>query len=206
MKKIIFIVLLFITLACNTKTVQKSKDVEPFLKTETLNKIENLNNLLKEEPLKEDTNNYIIFCDSLKSLNIELSKQLIKQNLIVDSLIKEPKTIIVDKSKKKFRNSFNNTEKNNNNSTEVIKMRNSMLIQADTIGQLHTDKNILGSKVKDLEKEITKNKNSTTGDNAPNTNKSGNTTKKAEWYLWVIVFLAGGLTALGIRTGITKTI
>lgn len=90
----------------------------------------------------------------------------------------------------KVKNSFNDIQKNSNNSTEIIRMKNSMLIQADTIGQLHTDKNILGSRVRELQKEITKNKNSNTGPGT-NTVKSGNTTDKAPWFVWLIVFICG---------------
>lgn len=92
----------------------------------------------------------------------------------------------------KVKNSFNDIQKNSNNSTEIIRLKNSMLIQVDTIGQLHTDKNILGSRVRELQKEITKNKNSNTGPGT-NTVKSGNTTDKAPVIAWLLVFLAGGV-------------
>ncbi|HUM50483.1 MAG TPA: hypothetical protein PK431_01665 [Chitinophagales bacterium] len=111
-------------------------------------------------------------------------------------------TVIVDKSKTKYKNSFNDITKNSNNTTEVNNLKRSVQLKSDSIANLTADNLALNGKVKDLVKI----KKSTTGDSSPNTNKSGNTTKKAEWYLWLIVFIAGGITSQAIRSLITKSI
>lgn len=111
-------------------------------------------------------------------------------------------TTVIDKSRTKYRNSFNDITKNSNNTTEVNNLKRSIQVKSDSIAYLQANNLALNSKVKDL----TKIKKSTTGDNSPNTNKSGNTTNKASWYLWLITFCVGGLSSQAIRMIITKSI
>lgn len=109
-------------------------------------------------------------------------------------LASKPTTVYTGKTT--IKNSFN----------DETKLKNSIMIRDSRIDSLKLVNVALNSKVKDLEKQITKNKNSSSGNNSPNTAKSGNTTKKASWYLWLIVFIAGGFTSQAIRSLITKSI
>jgi hypothetical protein len=111
-------------------------------------------------------------------------------------------TVFVDKSKTKIKNSFNDVTKNSNNTTEINNLKRSIQVKSDSIAYLQSENLALNGKVKDL----IKNKKSTTGENSPNIAKSGNTTQKAAWYLWVIVFIAGGISFQAVRMLITKSI
>lgn len=103
-------------------------------------------------------------------------------------------TVFIDKSKTKIKDSFN----------DITKLKNSIQIRDATIDSLSLANVALHGKVKDLEK--IKNKNSSTGANSPVTNKSGNTTSKAPFIAWVVVFVAGMITSLSIRLIIKRFI
>lgn len=92
----------------------------------------------------------------------------------------------------KIKNSFNETTKNSNNQTEVYKLKNSLLISNSKLDSVSFENTALHGKVKQLEKEITKNKNSNSGSGS-NSAKSGNTSSKSPWYVWLIVFISGGI-------------
>lgn len=98
---------------------------------------------------------------------------------------KEKETIIVDKSRTKYKKSFNDTQKNSNNQTEVIKLKNSILVKDSAIANLEAENLALNGKIKDLTK-ITPKKGSVVG----NDNEVDNSKKLAWWW----VFLAGMLT------------
>ena len=126
--------------------------------------------------------------------NNELKLQIaaIEAKLILKP--KEVQTIIIvpapaDKQKApkkiKIKNSYNDITKRSNN--EDIRLSNSVLIKDATIDSLTMVTNILDGKLKTSNKEIERLKNSTKGDNSPNTIKSGNTTSKAPIIAWVIV-------------------
>jgi len=202
MKKLIFLIFLLLTM-CNNKTLpQKSfntdcDDTQDILAT------------IKEQ-IKVDTcqdSSYIDFCNQMVESNIQLidkisslNKTVSLQKKEIDSLGKVKPTTYIDKSRTKTKT------KNSNNTSEVTKLKNAIQIKDSQLDSVSFENLALNGKVKDLEKENTRLKNSTTGENSPNTNKSGNTTKKASWYLWLIVFVAGGITSLGTRAIITKTI
>ena len=203
MKKLIFLIFLLLLTRCNNKTLpQKSfntdcDDTQDILAT------------IKEQ-IKVDTcqdSSYIDFCNQMVESNIQLidkvsslNKTVSLQKREIDSLGKVKPTTYIDKSRTKTKT------KNSNNTSEVTKLKNAMQIKDSQLDSVSFENLALNGKVKDLEKENTRLKNSTTGENSPNTNKSGNTTKKASWYLWLIVFVAGGITSLGTRAIITKTI
>lgn len=90
----------------------------------------------------------------------------------------------------KIKNSFNETTKNSNNSTEITKLKNAIQIRDSKLDSVSFKNIALQGKVKELEKELTKNKNSNSG-SGTNSAKSGNTTNKAPWYVWLIVFICG---------------
>jgi len=203
MKKLIFLIFLLLLTRCNNKTLpQKSfntdcDDTQDILAT------------IKEQ-IKVDTcqdSSYIDFCNQMVESNIQLidkisslNKTVSLQKREIDSLGKVKPTTYIDKSRTKTKT------KNSNNTSEVTKLKNAIQIKDSQLDSVSFENLALNGKVKDLEKENTRLKNSTTGENSPNTNKSGNTTKKASWYLWLIVFVAGGITSLGTRAIITKTI
>lgn len=203
MKKLIFLIFLLLLTMCNNKTLpQKSfttdcEDTKDILAT------------IKEQ-IKVDTcqdSSYIDFCNQMVESNIQLidkisslNKTVSLQKKEIDSLGKVKPTTYIDKSRTKTKT------KNSNNTSEVTKLKNAIQIKDSQLDSVSFENLALNGKVKDLEKENTRLKNSTTGENSPNTNKSGNTTKKASWYLWLIVFVAGGITSLGTRAIITKTI
>ncbi len=156
-----------------------------------------------------DDSSFIDFCNILRIHNIDLIKKLSDKdhiistlNQVIDSLEKRPLTII-DKSRTKIRNSNNTKIKNSNNETEIYKLKNSIIAKDSAYLALEGKFIALGAKIKDMPKN-----GSSTGEQSPATNKSGNTsnTNKAAWYLWLIVFVAGGITSLGTRAIITKTI
>jgi len=203
MKKLIFLIFLLLLTRCNNKTLpQKSfntdcDDTQDILAT------------IKEQ-IKVDTcqdSSYIDFCNQMVESNLQLidkisslNKTVSLQKREIDSLGKVKPTTYIDKSRTKTKT------KNSNNTSEVTKLKNAIQIKDSQLDSVSFENLALNGKVKDLEKENTRLKNSTTGENSPNTNKSGNTTKKASWYLWLIVFVAGGITSLGTRAIITKTI
>jgi len=203
MKKLIFLIFLLLLTRCNNKTLpQKSfntdcDDTQDILAT------------IKEQ-IKVDTcqdSSYIDFCNQMVESNLQLidkvsslNKTVSLQKREIDSLGKVKPTTYIDKSRTKTKT------KNSNNTSEVTKLKNAIQIKDSQLDSVSFENLALNGKVKDLDKENTRLKNSTTGENSPNTNKSGNTTKKASWYLWLIVFVAGGITSLGTRAIITKTI
>lgn len=203
MKKLIFLIFLLLLTRCNNKTLpQKSfntdcDDTQDILAT------------IKEQ-IKVDTcqdSSYIDFCNQMVESNIQLidkisslNKTVSLQKKEIDSLGKVKPTTYIDKSRSRTKT------KNSNNTSEVTKLKNAIQIKDSQLDSVSFENLALNGKVKDLDKENTRLKNSTTGENSPNTNKSGNTTKKASWYLWLIVFVAGGITSLGTRAIITKTI
>lgn len=94
----------------------------------------------------------------------------------------------------KVKNSFNDVQKNSNNSTEITKLKNALQIRDSQFDSVSFANISLNGKIKDLQKEITRNKNSSSGENSPNTAKSGNSKTSAPWFVWVIVFCCGGIT------------
>lgn len=202
MKNFIYIILLIIVSCGHKNAPQKSFTTE----------CEDTKDLLAtiKEQIKVDTcqdSSYIDFCNQMVESNIQLidkisslNKTVSLQKKEIDSLGKVKPTTYIDKSRTKTKT------KNSNNTSEVTKLKNAIQIKDSQLDSVSFENLALNGKVKDLEKENTRLKNSTTGENSPNTNKSGNTTKKASWYLWLIVFVAGGITSLGTRAIITKTI
>lgn len=204
MKKIFYILLLLTTLtSCAKRNIpQKITIVNncDSLIEETLKKIQK-----QPQNINCKDSSYINFCNDLQLTNITLASKVSKLSLeilvkqkVIDSLILAKPSVYIDKSKTKTKNS--------NNNTDVTKLKNSFLISKSQLDSITFENISLKGKIKLLEKEVTKNKNSTTGDSSPNVRDAGNTTKKAEWYVWLIVFLAGGITSLGTRAIITKTI
>ena len=118
----------------------------------------------------------------------------------------EKETIVINcpeqqlPKKIKIKKSYNDITKNSNNSTEIIKLRKALLFKENIIDSLTLENTNLSGKLKDADKEINRLKNSTTGDSSPSINKSGNTTSKAPWYTYLIVFAAGGICSLAIRS------
>lgn len=204
MKKIFYILLLLTTLtSCAKRNIpQKITIVNncDSLIEETLKKIQK-----QPQNINCKDSSYINFCNDLQLTNITLASKVSKLSLeilvkqkVIDSLILAKPSVYIDKSKTKTKNS--------NNNTDVTKLKNSFLISKSQLDSITFENISLKGKIKLLEKEVTKNKNSTTGDSSPNVRDAGNTNKKAEWYVWLIVFLAGGITSLGTRAIITKTI
>ncbi len=206
MKKLIFLIFLLLLTRCNNKTLpQKSfntdcDDTQDILAT------------IKEQ-IKVDTcqdSSYIDFCNQMVESNIQLidkisslNKTVSLQKKEIDSLGKVKPTTYIDKSRTKIRNSNNTKIKNSNNETEIYKLKNSIIAKDSAYLALEGKFIALGAKIKDMPKN-----GSSTGEQSPATNKSGNTsnTNKAAWYLWLITFLAGGATAIGVRAAITKSI
>lgn len=202
MKNFIYIILLIIVSCGHKNAPQKSfttdcDDTQDILAT------------IKEQ-IKVDTcqdSSYIDFCNQMVESNIQLidkisslNKTVSLQKREIDSLGKVKPITYIDKSRTKTKT------KNSNNTSEVTKLKNAIQIKDSQLDSVSFENLALNGKVKDLDKENTRLKNSTTGENSPNTNKSGNTTKKASWYLWLIVFVAGGIASLGTRAIITKTV
>ena len=117
------------------------------------------------------------FSFEIIQLSEELSKcksDLLKSQIEIAS---KPTTIITGKVKKSF----------NIDNSEVVKLRNSLYAKADSSASINAENLALKGKVKELQKL----KNSTTGDSSPTMVKSGNTTKKSNWW-WI--YLAGMLS------------
>lgn len=116
-----------------------------------------------------------------------LEAKLILKPKEVQTIILVPAPVEKQKTPKKIKikNSYNDITKRSNN--EDIRLSNSVLIKDATIDSLTMVTNILDGKLKTSNKEIERLKNSTKGDNSPNTIKSGNTTSKAPIIAWVIV-------------------
>lgn len=134
--------------------------------------------------------------DSCKDFSfeiIQLSEELsqCKSELLKSQIVmsKQPTTIITGKVKNSF----------NIDNSEVIKLRNSLFAKADSIASINAENLALKGKVKELQKL----KNSTTGDNATNAVKSGNTTKKISWW-WI--YLAGMLSWFIVQNIIFRTL
>lgn len=122
---------------------------------------------------------------------IRLSESLAqcKSELLKSQIEHIPTTIITGKVKKSF----------NIDNSEIVKLRNSLFAKSDSLALINADNLALKSKVKNLERI----KNSTTGNNSPNSVKSGNTTKKISWW-WI--FLSGGLTWFVLQNVVFKTL
>jgi hypothetical protein len=205
----LFIFLPFLLFSCSKKSLPSKSPlgVETIIDSSCLKELE----LLKNQPtnINCDDSSFIDFCNILRIHNIDLIKKLSDKdhiistlNQVIDSLEKRPLTII-DKSRTKIRNSNNTKIKNSNNETEIYKLKNSIIAKDSAYLALEGKFIALGAKIKDMPKN-----GSSTGEQSPATNKSGNTsnTNKAAWYLWLITFLAGGATAIGVRAAITKSI
>lgn len=200
-KKLLFIlivVMLYCT-GCNTK-MQKTQTITPIVIVNDCDSI--IRSALQKLELDTCIN------DDLQVQIIKLSQSLSecqKDNLKCKfDLASKPTNIYTGKTT--FKNSFNDVQKNSNNISELTKLKNSFQSLNSQFDSVSFENFTLQGKIKTLEKEITKNKNSSSGANSPNTAKSGNTTSKASWYLWVIVFFAGVLCGQAIRMLITKSI
>lgn len=134
--------------------------------------------------------------DSCKDFSfeiIQLSEELAqcKSELLKSQIVmsKQPTVVINGRVKKSF----------NIDNSEVVKLRNSLYAKADSIASINAENLALKGKVKELQKL----KNSTTGDNATNAVKSGNTTKKISWW-WI--YLAGMLSWFIVQNIIFRTL
>ena len=205
----LFIFLPFLLFSCSKKSLPSKSPlgVETIIDSSCLKELE----LLKNQPtnINCDDSSFIDFCNQMVESNIQLidkisslNKTVSLQKKEIDSLGKVKPTTYIDKSRTKTKTKT----KNSNNTSEVTKLKNAIQIKDSQLDSVSFENLALNGKVKDLDKENTRLKNSTTGENSPNTNKSGNTTKKASWYLWLIVFVAGGIASLGTRAIITKTV
>lgn len=197
MKKILLMILLLT--ACSPKTTAFKSPLD----VSSITVFTDCDSLIQDalSKVKLDTNS-----NDLQLKIIQLSQALSdcqKDGTACKIALKEKPTVFIDKSKTKIKKSNNTKTKNSNNETEIYKLKNSILSRDSAITDL-TAKNLsLEGKIKDLAKN-----GSSTGEESPATNKSGNTstTNKAAWYLWLITFLAGAVTAIGVRSAITKTI
>lgn len=184
MRKLIFIILALTAISCCRKSVAKSSPVELYKaqKESSDSAISKALAIVSNKDsidCKETALQVIILSQRLsdcESANADL-------NIIVAEKPKEKETIIVDKRKTKYRNSFNDIQKNSNNSTEIIKLKNSILVKDSAIANLVSENFLLNSKLKEKPKKVAK-KGSAIGD--------GNTitTKKNTWW-WI--FVAGYL-------------
>lgn len=129
--------------------------------------------------------------------NAELKKKL-------QAIPAPPVTIITGKVK----NSFNDVQKNSNNQTEVYNLKKSIMQKADSIAILTANNIALDGKLKANEKEITRLKNSSHGDQSPNTviapkkgsiAGDGNTQDNSRKLAWWWVFVAGYLSSVLVR-------
>lgn len=191
MKKLIFLIFLLLLTMCNNKTLpQKSfntdcDDTQDILAT------------IKEQ-IKVDTcqdSSYIDFCNQMVESNIQLidkisslNKTVSLQKKEIDSLGKVKPTTYIDKSRTKTKT------KNSNNTSEVTKLKNAIQIKDSQLDSVSFENLALNGKVKDLEKELTKNKNSTTGNQSPN--NSGNITKKSNFWYGVLTGALGLFTLI----------
>ena len=191
MKKLIFLIFLLLLTRCNNKTLpQKSfntdcDDTQDILAT------------IKEQ-IKVDTcqdSSYIDFCNQMVESNIQLidkvsslNKTVFLQKREIDSLGKVKPTTYIDKSRTKTKT------KNSNNTSEVTKLKNAIQIKDSQLDSVSFENLALNGKVKDLEKELIKNKNSTTGDQSPN--KSGNITKNSNFWYGVLTGALGLFTLI----------
>lgn len=132
-------------------------------------------------------------CNNFSFEIIQLSEELsqCKSELLKSQIVmsKQPTTIITGKVKKSF----------NIDNSEVIKLRNSLFAQADSIASINAENLALKGKVKDLQKL----KNSTTGDSSPTMVKSGNTTNKSNWW-WI--YFGGALSWFIAQNLVFKTL
>jgi len=143
-----------------------------------------------------DDSSFVDFCNILKMHNIDLIKKLSDKdynililNQVVDSLEKRPLTYI-DNSKHKIKTKI----KDSNNQIENTKLKNSLQIKDSQLDSVSFENLALNGKVKDLEKELIKNKNSTTGNQSPN--KSGNITKNSNFWYGVLTGALGLFTLI----------
>lgn len=196
MKKVNLLLLLITLLgvsSCSGKLLpRKSKQAQPQPQTAgTVNPVAEDCDSTAEAALKTIANNDTTDqCQQLKIDNYIMATRLQscahEVEILNEQLALKPKAI--DKSKTVIKNSFNDVQKNSNNSTEIIKLKNSLLAKDSSILSLEAQNIGLNSRIRDL----TKNKNSNTGSGS-NTAKSGNTTDKAPFIAWLLVFLAGGV-------------
>lgn len=203
MKNRIFILLIFLPLllfSCSRKKAL-SKSTPIIITNDCDSLIKKSLETLKNQPTNIDCedSSFIDFCNILKIHNIDLIKKLSDKdydilvlNQTIDSLEKRPLTII-DNSKNKTK------IKNSNNQIENTKLRNSLQIKDSKLDSVSFENIALNGKIKDLEKQLTKNKNSTTGDNSPN--KSGNITKSnGFWYGVLVGVLSLALIIVGFKS------
>lgn len=158
------------------KTTIDCPDVE--FSKDTSNKHGNVNVNISDGNLNVEFN-----CDACANELDSIYQQFNLLNDLFDEELNKPVVY-------KIKNSFNETTKNSNNSSEVTKLKNAIQIRDSKLDSVSFENIALHGKVKDLEKEITKNKNSNTGAGS-NSNKSGNTTNKAPFIAWIIVFICG---------------
>jgi len=188
MKKIIIITasLLVILMSCSKKHTPQQTIITnncDSLVEATLKQIQNQPKFID----CEDTA-YTSFCDSMTTANVYLAKEISTLTMkvtvkdkVIDSLKQSKPNVYIDKSRHKTKNS--------NNNTEVTKLRNAIQIVNSQLDSVSFKNIALNGKVKELEKELTKNKNSTTGNQSPN--KSGNVTKSNGFWYGVLVGALG---------------
>lgn len=198
MKKVNLLLLLITLLgvsSCSGKLLpRKSKQAQPQTAS-TVNPVAEDCDSTAEAALKTIANNDTADqCQQLKIDNYIMATRLQscahEVEILNEQLALKPKVIetFIDNSRTKYKNSFNDVQKNSNNSTEIIKLKNSLLAKDSSILSLEAQNIGLNSRIRDL----TKNKDSNTGSGS-NTAKSGNTTDKAPFIAWLLVFLAGGV-------------
>lgn len=200
--KLIAAFLLALLLLCSTaadggpikrKRMQQKDTIRVDLSAENLGCDEMYNELQLE--VISLSNDLTILESEYEQCIISLSKKPVEKETIVINCPEQklPKKI-------KIKKSYNDITKNSNNSTEIIKLRKALLFKENIIDSLKIENTNLSGKLKDADKQISRMKNSTTGDSSPSINKSGNTTSKAPWYTYLIVFAAGGICSLAIRS------
>ena len=81
----------------------------------------------------------------------------------------------------------------------VFVLTKNITLKNDSIASINAENLALKGKVKELQKL----KNSTTGNNSPNSVRSGNTTKKSNWW-WI--YLAGMLSWFIVQNIIFRTL
>lgn len=170
-------------ISCSRKSVAKSSPVDVY-NTQKAKQNDSLIQAALKTVINQDST-----CSEDAALQVILLAQRLSDCESVNAdlnilLAQAPKEkIVVDKSRTKIKNSFNDVQKNNNNTTELYKLKNSLLARDSSIAELQAENAALGARLKDKTK-VTAKQGSAIGDG----NKIDNR-KKDRFWLGVLVTL-----------------
>lgn len=207
LKLILCVIIALSTISCSSKsTPQKTPQKQDtiIVKSDCDSLIESALTRIHPDSANSD-------CDSLEFDVIRLSQALSdcqKYNTRCSTELanKPTENVFIDKSKNrtKIKKSNNDIQKNSNNTTEVTKLKNALQIVDSKLDSVNLKNVGLSGKVREQEREIIRLRKSTTGNNSPNIEKSGNTTNKNSKWAWILVGAAGWFIIHNVLWGYIK--